>query len=106
MASVFHQLKSVVLLSLIFKLLLFLRLANLTGGLSYPYSVCQHSLNEVTRKSWTLFLALCSISQFSERSRLYQTHVRLTTSKTSVLFCIKLIKVFAPSFFEEKKYKY
>lgn len=100
-APVFHQLKSVVLLSLIFKLL-FLRLANLTGDLAYPYSVCQHSLNEVTRESWTfLLLALCSIFQFSERSWLYpDTWVRLT------LFCIKLIKVFAPSFFEEKKYKY
>lgn len=63
MASVFHQLKSVVLLSLIFKLLLFLRIANLTGGLSYPYSVCQHSLNEVTRKSWTLFTS-CIVQYF------------------------------------------
>lgn len=59
---VFHQLKSVVLLSLIFKLL-FLRLANLTGDLAYPYSVCQHSLNEVTRESWTFFTS-CIVQYF------------------------------------------
>lgn len=57
--SPFHQLKSV-LLSLIFKLLLFLCLANLTGGLAYPYSVCQHSLSEVIWESCTFF-AFCTI---------------------------------------------
>lgn len=76
MAPVFHQLKSVVVLSLIFKSLLFLRLANLTGGLAYPYSVCQHSLNEVTRESWTFFYFLhCAVFSSSQRGHGYtQTH--------------------------------